>query len=129
MPRLVAHSLGGGDPALDSGGLGGAAAQVALDRGPVLAADDLAVAREEALLGLGRVARRRGGAAVGLDDVGFRRRLGDGALLLDCGRSRAAPLADLLSRGAALAGALGFGLAVRHLVGIHGRQRGSIALV
>src|SRR5262245_39766137 len=57
--HAVAHGLGGGDPAVDRGGLGRAAAQVALDGLPVLAANLLAVAGKEALLGLGGVLRRQ----------------------------------------------------------------------
>src|SRR5436853_7925278 len=58
VARLVAHGFGGGDPPLDRGGLGRAALQVALDGLPVRAVDDLAIACEEALLGLGGAARR-----------------------------------------------------------------------
>src|SRR6266545_1936976 len=67
IARAVAHSLGGGDPALDRGGLGRATAQVALHIIPAVAADDLAVAREEALLSFGGIARgmRRGAGHCG----------------------------------------------------------------
>src|SRR5256885_1578010 len=71
VARLVAHGFGGGDPPFDRRGLGRAALQVALDSLPVRATDDLAIAREEALLGLGRVARWRRCSAVALGRCGL----------------------------------------------------------
>src|SRR6266540_2030991 len=113
-------TLGGRDPALDGGGLGGAAAQVALHRRPAIAADDFGITREEALLGLGRVARRsrrlvggRGGeiALIGrliILLIGMRR-----GSIRACCWLLAWPAGGLIARAA-----LGFRLAVGHLVGV-----------
>src|SRR5689334_15005167 len=125
MARLVAHGLGRGDPALDGGGLGGAALQVVLDGRPGLAADDLAVAGEEAALGFGRVARRWGSATVGLGAAGLvavRR-------FVDLDRLGGPGLRTLGLLPGVLALPFALGVAVGHQVGVHGREGGGVALV
>src|SRR5262249_42927921 len=98
----------------------------ALHGGPVLAADDLTVASEEALLGLGRIARWGGAATVRLGGIGFGGRPGHDRLVL---RSPALPPGRGGGRSALFGRAPGLRVGVGHLVGVDRRQRGSVALV